>query len=465
MTEKSQINALVSNPSEGLTVELKRWIDPTQPAGIAKIAKGAMALRNRNGGFFVIGFDNTTLSPDTANEPQNVKELFHVDTIQAIISKYASEPFEVSVEWSERDGRQYPVIVVPSGIKVPVASKRDLTDGSQTLIRNGAVYIRSLSSNGTSSTTEARATDWAEIAEICFDNREADVGRFIRRHLAGIDLTSIAAFLGQPMPQVPTLRERALSVIDRGEVRFDEAVKSRTFSPEEATLLDAGFWAVGLAIDPPRADAVPTQEFLNRLASSNPRYTDWPIWHDARLSAKAKNRPKVIKDAFEYLIAYVSKEINCRIEFARLDPKGEFFVRRTLQDDGIPDRLTPGEFVEPTLMIVRVAESMGVAIAFAKALGYLPDGTILGFAFRWYGLSGRSLTAWANSDYFIGEGGIAQDDTVESSVQFSLDTPLSAIPQFVDDATKRLFAAFDGAVVPRSTVESLVTRLFERRLF
>src|SRR5271156_2767698 len=131
MTEKSQINALVSNPSEGLTVELKRWIDPTQPAGIAKIAKGAMALRNRNGGFFVIGFDNTTLSPDTANEPQNVKELFHVDTIQAIISKYASEPFEVSVEWSERDGRQYPVIVVPSGIKVPVASKRDLTDGSQ----------------------------------------------------------------------------------------------------------------------------------------------------------------------------------------------------------------------------------------------------------------------------------------------------------------------------------------------
>jgi hypothetical protein len=465
MKEKSQIDALVSNPSEGLTVELKRWIDPTQAAGIAKIAKGAMALRNRNGGYFVIGFDDVTLAPDTANEPQHVKELFHIDTIQAIVSKYASESFEVSVEWSERDGRQYPVIVIPSGVKVPVASKRDLTDGSQNLIRNGAVYIRSLSSNGIASTTEARATDWAEIAEICFDNREADVGRFIRRHLTSIDLTSLAALLDKPAPQAPTLCERSLAVIDKGNLRFDEAVKSRNFSPEEAKLLEAGFWTVGLAIDPPKVDALPTQEFLNRLASSNPRYTAWPIWHDARLSAKIENQPKVIKDAFEYLITYVSKEINCRIEFARLAPKGEFFVRRTLQDDGISDRLSPGKFVEPTLMVIRVAEAMGVAIAFAKALGYVPDQTILGFAFRWHRLSGRSLTAWASTDYLIGEGGIAQDDNVESCIQFSLDTPLSAIPQFVDDATKRLFAAFDGAVVPLSTIQSLVTRLFERRLF
>ena len=59
---------------------------------------------------------------------------------------------------------------------------------------------------------------------------------------------------------------------------------------------------------------------------------------------------------------------------------------------------------------------------------------------------------------------IAHDETIESCVQFSLDTPLSAIPQFVDEATKRLFAAFDGTTIPRRAVEDLVKRLFERKL-
>ncbi|WP_058606190.1 hypothetical protein [Pseudomonas parafulva] len=146
MAEKSVVDAIVASPSESLTVEIKTWIDPTQPAGIAKIAKGAMALRNRNGGFFVIGFDDKTLTPDTAKRPANAEALFHVDVIQGIISKYASEPFEVTVNWSERQGASYPVLSVPSGVNVPVAAKRELKDGSQILIRHNTVYFRSLSS-------------------------------------------------------------------------------------------------------------------------------------------------------------------------------------------------------------------------------------------------------------------------------------------------------------------------------
>jgi hypothetical protein len=135
MIERSVIDALVGNPSESLNVELKRWLDPATNLGIEKIVKGALALRNRNGGFFVVGFDDTTLAPDVANEPPNAKQLFHVDVIQGIISKYASEPFEIEVAWGHRDGRQYPVIVVPSGVKVPVAAKQDLIDGTRPRLR------------------------------------------------------------------------------------------------------------------------------------------------------------------------------------------------------------------------------------------------------------------------------------------------------------------------------------------
>jgi hypothetical protein len=101
-----------------------------------------------------------------------------------------------------------------------------------------------------------------------------------------------------------------------------------------------------------------------------------------------------------------------------------------------------GQVIDPMLMILRVAEAMGVGIAFAKALGWVPDQTTLGFAFRWHKLNGRRLTAWAIPYSDLREGGIAHDETIESCVQFSLDTPLSALSQFVDEATKRLFAAF-----------------------
>ena len=40
----SQIQALVDRPTESLSIELKRWIDPDQPEGKAKIVKAALAL-------------------------------------------------------------------------------------------------------------------------------------------------------------------------------------------------------------------------------------------------------------------------------------------------------------------------------------------------------------------------------------------------------------------------------------
>src|SRR5579871_4650872 len=254
MADRKLIEALVASPSETLAVEVKRWIDPTEPQGIAKIAKGAIALRNRNGGFFLVGFDDTTMAPDVANEPSNAKDLFHIDIIQGIISKYASEPFEITVEWVDRDNRQYPVLAIPPGVKVPVAAKRDLKDDDKTLVRQGTVYFRSLASNGTASTTEAKYTDWADIVEICFDNREADFGRFFRRHLSSVDHGSLVTLITNATTPVPTLCDQAYAVIEVGEARFKEAIKDRKLSADEAALLQRAFWSIGMVIAPSRPE-------------------------------------------------------------------------------------------------------------------------------------------------------------------------------------------------------------------
>jgi hypothetical protein len=147
----------------------------------------------------------------------------YVDVVQGLISKYASIPFEVTVAWVERDGREYPVIIAPPGVKVPVVCKRDLRDEKgQSLLKVGAVYFRTLASNGTPSSSEAKPEDWSEIIEICFENREADVGRFVRRNLAGLDFKALSAILGKAVSPPETLREKSLKLMEDGEARFPD---------------------------------------------------------------------------------------------------------------------------------------------------------------------------------------------------------------------------------------------------
>jgi hypothetical protein len=123
---QTRIQALIEAPAETLNVELKSWIDPTNPEGRSKIVRAALALRNRNGGELIIGFHDKTRLPDTKNVPGDVRQAFHPDVIQGLISKYASDLFEVAVGYGERQSQLYPVIVIPSGVRTVVAAKADL---------------------------------------------------------------------------------------------------------------------------------------------------------------------------------------------------------------------------------------------------------------------------------------------------------------------------------------------------
>jgi hypothetical protein len=465
--DQSVIDNLVANPAETLTVERKRWIDAASAAGQEKIIKAALALRNRNGGYLLIGFDDKTMAPDAGHEPPDVHAAFNQDAIQGLISKYASETFEMLVAFGVRDGIEYPVIVVPPGVNIPVAAKRTLADNNKVLVRLGAVYFRTLNANGTASTAEARPEDWREIFEICFDNREADIGRFLRRHLAGQDVASFLLKLGEfgsaVSPPTPSLCDRAIKLLDDGYSHFQTALKGRALKPEEAELLNAGFLDIGLVIDPPRRNVRPDQVFMSTIASSNPNYTAWPIWLDSRTRREPLDRPSVVDGAWQALIASVIKGWSAHLDFWRLNPVGEFYLRRVLQDDGVPDRVAPGTALDPVIAIIRVAEAIAVGLGFARALGGDPEKTTLGFAFKWTNLAGRHLTRWADPFDDIG-GGTAHQNEVTTCVELSLDTPLSAIGPAVEKAVQDLFVLFDGASIPTATIEHWVQRLIERRL-
>jgi hypothetical protein len=457
---------LIQHPQENLFVEMKAWIDPDQPDGIAKIIKTALAMRNNNGGYMVIGFDDKTLEPILDNAPSNVRQMFNIDKIQGAISKYSSELFEIKVDFPQRDGQEFPVIVIPTGVKTPVVAKSDLFSKdkqSKQLIREDTVYVRSLSSNNTPSTTQAKSKDWSSLMEICFDNREADIGRFIRRQLSGISSDQVnvlaTAIAGNIKPEISN-EDLLKEYLQESEQCYEETLKEK----KVGNIPEHGSWEVGLIVsgDTPTQHTA-TTDFLSLLSSNNPNYTGWPVWLDSRQFAE-DYRPYTMKGVWEALLITLKSGWRNHIDFMRLDPKGKFFLLRALEDDigrDYPQALTVLDF---SLAIIRTAEAIAVGIAFAKSMGYSSDTTTLAFVFKWTKLKKRKLSSWANNNLLdIPDRYFASDSEIISFIDVPLETPLSALSQYVHQVTRPLFEAFNGYTVSRDAVEDITRSLIERK--
>lgn len=460
----SQIQALVDRPTESLSIELKRWIDPDQQEGKAKIVKAALALRNYGGGYLVVGFNDNPHEPDQDNVPQDVEAAFHIDKIQNLITRYASEPFEISIEFPEREGQPYPVLIIPPGVRAPVAAKRELrsADGTTALISMHDVYIRSLSSNNTPSTTKATWRDWPNILEVCFDNREADIGRFLRRHLGGLSPEVVQEFLGSIasglQPEVAT-EEHLQRYLQESEERYSTVVAERGVQLPSHGVWEVGLLFIGDDIPPHSAN----QEFLNLLSVNNPRYSGWPVWLDSRNLHDESAKPRVSENAWEALIVNLGLDFLHYIDFMRLDPKGRFYLRRSFLDDNELSSRKPMKCLDFVLPVVETAEAIAVGIAFANAMGCDPEKTQLAFGFQWTKLRGRKLVSWVEPTRSLRPSGSAYQDEVSAFVKVPLETPLSALGEFVNQAVKPLFEIFDGLVLSKAVVEDLTSKTIQVR--
>ncbi|MBD2412174.1 hypothetical protein FACHB389_07400 [Nostoc calcicola FACHB-389] len=458
------LNNLVLNPSESLSVEIKRWIDPQSKEGIAKIAKACIALRNNDGGIFLVGFNNDG-SPDIQGAHQLPKESFHPDVIQSIASKFCSEAFEVKIHYLEKDGQEYPALEIPSGFTTPVAAKAGLKDeqGNKDLIKAHTVYVRSLNSNNIVSSSEPRCNDWERVINLCFENREADIGRFLRRHLGGLTpslLREFASTIAQAIQPEESIEDILRPYLQESVERFNSVVKERSLN-----LPEHGNWQVALIIIGEVPQHYANTQFLNLLAFNNPKYTGWPVWLDSR-GFIDQDQPYVYNGTWEALLVSLSSGWSRHIDFMRFDPKGKFYLRRALEDDMsvknyAPTTMTALDFALP---VIRTAEAIAVGIEFAKAMGCEPEKTQLAFAFKWTGLRERRLSSWANQERSIWLEGLAYQDEVLAFVNVPLETPRSALAQYVNQAVNPLFTIFNGFELSIDVIEDLTRRLIERRL-
>ena len=457
----SLARSLVERPTESLSTEIKSWLDLDQKEHKATLVKALLALFNHNGGQLIIGFADKTLAPVKLPSEDEVRKQYHSDRVNSLVSKYASQPIDIHVEFVERESQTHPVIFVSSGVRTPAATRAEIKgDGKEKpILPLHAVFVRTQLANHTPSTSQFKYGDLGALLERCFENREADIGRFIRRHLSGltqVDRDQLAVLVGvvggNPV-------EAARALLDDGEMRFDTLIAKRGYKP-----LDLGTWSVACVQLGHTSEHEANAEFLDLLRAADPRYTGWPPWLDSRGFAEASTRPFVADEMWHALLSQTDRVKH--FDYQLWDPKGRFYLRRYLEDDVQPaDRgPAPREVLDFSLTIIRCAEAVATCAAFARAMGCDPEKTELAFAFRWTGLSGRLLRSWTQPRRpLYGYDKSAQD---EITVTFSmyLSTPESAIGSLLVAPLGKVFQLFSGMKFQPQVVEEIANQLLERRL-
>ena len=215
--------------SETLDTELKGWLNLADPRDAALLAKACIALRNNDGGRVIVGIDDGSISSIVPGAPADVAAAYHTDLINEIVGRYATPKFEVRVTIKEYQGALHPEIQIPGGIQYPVITRAPF----ETVLRQNAVYIRTISNGRPSSSPPITASDWDRLIRTCFDNREADIGRFMRRHLAAIVTElGIAPNLAPDGQAQKTPEQAALEFLDVGADRMASRWKEKFGGPK-----------------------------------------------------------------------------------------------------------------------------------------------------------------------------------------------------------------------------------------
>lgn len=447
---------------ETLALELKSWLDPKRNEHKARIVKALIALRNHGGGSLLVGVgDDGVVVSDPP--PFDFETRYHPDQVQELVSRHASVVFSVATTFRERDGRPYVRMDVEPGVRTPVRVKTgisvDRAGATTSLLAANDIPVRTLESNGRPSTSSCGANDWERLMTVCFDNREADIGRFIRRHLNGAG-PGLAELIDGLRAIPATGLDVATGCLDIGAARFEEEIARRELPADVAEMIAWGGREVAVVIEPAPVGFSANGAFLQRLLSSLPRLTSYPPLLEVAIGGPTSGFV-VRHSCWEGLLA-VHGRVDA-LTFDMADPQGRFYERRLLLPDVIAraNNEKPKSYLGERETITDVAEAIVTVLAFATALGIADEEHNLAFAFRWSGLAGRLIDGW-----FLGSRAqyVAEDDVSPvCRLTIAGDTPPAALAPRIGEALQPLFETFRGYMEPQQQIEETLAEVIESR--
>ena len=320
--------------SGSLNTEIKDWLDPINPHDQARIAKACIVLYNHGGGKLILGFDDKTPKSTTYHFSKPVREIYHLGNLCPCIAKFVKIPFEVRVKFEKKNEQEHPIIEVPSGVCSSVVIKS--TDKEKKVFpRQNVVITRTLANHTASSSEPQTPEDWNNVIQTCFDDRESDIGRSLRRHLISIK-REMDSLDGKP-PVVQLLDESAKSFSNR----LDGWSKKFKFNkPKIYGLHEVAFWIDG--------HIQSINCFLEKMLIAQPRIRSWPPFVDGRRFRipKESTHPYTTKDDWWETLVFVERfetrsPGTYELDFWRMHPKGKFYHACVYDDDRLPAERSP----------------------------------------------------------------------------------------------------------------------------
>lgn len=450
------IEAFLLNPSETLNTELKEWINITTDEGKEKLIKSSIALFNNNGGYIAIGFkkDGSICKKNLCTLDQ-IKIQFNFDDIQAIISRYSSAHIETKISFYEIDKAYYPFIFIASGVKSPAFIKADLHIGKskEKLLQQGKMYIRTLSSNGTVSSSEPRSQkDWDRLLNICLENKETDIAKFFQNNLTEGQLQKLKEFFSHPQKENDSTQKNndhdVKNCLTYGYAEYQSIAKTKKLPAH-------GSFQIAFTIKNKIEKIAISETLLQIIKSSNPRPSGWPLWvvlqngSDDKKPQHYLNRWQAFIEASNTLDFWMITEQKCFYHYRAL--KDDFNGSTTTQANAA--KLKEIDFV---WQVENICDAIASGLAFAQALNE-DENTTLSFVFKWSGLKNRHLTTWAHANRYIDCESRANIDDFTYEVNVPINATRENIVNYTYEIASNLFLVFGGYDrIPRDTIAQIV---------
>jgi hypothetical protein len=448
-TENAEIEELVSRPREALDIEVKNWLNLSDPDQRCVLAKALIAIANHGGGYLVLGFEENSsgqFAPDK-NRPGDLKG-YSQDRVQDVISRCAEPAFQCEVIHQERSDRKgiFPVVVIPGGHRVPIKSKAGSPDG-KTLIPH-RVYMRR---PGPKSEEPQNAAEWDALFERCLRTRKDELLDGIRDLLSG-QVPSV-------VPSEPSVADRLSKFTADAENRWSERV--RNVPAGAGPRFPQGYYAAALALDGdfPLQNAA---EFRNAFRGALQDHSGWPPF--VYIDNKAY-RPSLVDGAIE---AWFGPDENgqydkpSRSDFWRAAPEGLFYTRRGYNEDGHFRGIEPGTTFDITTPTWRIGEILLQTLYVATALGAANANLLV--RLQWTGLADRELVSIGNPNRFLSAASaVAHQSNYTAEKVVRVARIYDGLPEILFEILEPLYQLFDFWRLPKRLVEEEIRALKKGR--
>lgn len=444
MPTPSDLLRLLALPNETLSTEYKSWLPLSDNEGKAKLAKAAIAIANHGGGIIVLG-----MRPDKTNgvtlvsdkRPEGLRR-YNQDDVNAAINRFADPAFhcELAFATHPQTGVEHAFVIVPSGLTVPVMSKRECPSA----ILAQRCYMRK---PGPKSEEPLTNDEWRTLLDRCIKAGRENMLEAIRMIIQG--------HAGSIPPQAARDLLKEFSEASRGRYEsFADALAPDDPAKFPYGYREATLQILGVTPAPNLTELKKRMDEAEKIKLSG--------WHPFPTIYREPLNPRPTDDGIEaWLGAHEQNGLSraahhCDYWYAKKN--GDLYLIRGYDEDALP-HIPPGKLIDVTIPIWRVGEMLLHAARLSKSFGEQPT---IAARFKFTGLRGRRLGKLNDMGSFEG-GGPCLTDTVEIAVQATASEILDNLAEVLHPVLVPLYEHFDFFELPMGLVVEELSKMQRNR--